>query len=224
MAKKLSSQYQVISLDVRNHGGSPHHERMTYADICTDIKELLDELNISSAHFVGHSMGGKAVMKMADLHPDIINKLCIVDIAPKQYKPGHHEIFKAMFELPVGEITSRKEAESHLATRIKDSGVRLFILKNIDRKKDGGYQWKLGLDNIYANYETIIDKVILDWPYSDEVLFIKGEKSHYITNQDETDILDLFPNATFESIPNAGHWVHAENPTVFYTVLAEFLA
>jgi esterase len=224
MAKLLSPEYQVITLDVRNHGASPHNERMSYADICSDINELLIDLNISSAHFVGHSMGGKAVMKLADLHPELIDKLCVVDIAPKRYKPGHHEIFKAMFELPVSELTSRKDAENHLATRIKDAGIRLFILKNIDRKTEGGYQWKLGLQNIYSNYEQIIDSITLQWPYSKDVLFIKGEKSHYITNQDELDILDFFPNATFQSIPNSGHWVHAENPTAFYATLNEFLA
>lgn len=223
MAKKLSEQYIVTSVDVRNHGSSPHHASMTYDDICADFKELTTDLGITSAHFVGHSMGGKAVMKLADLHPEIIDKLCVVDIAPKRYNPGHLEIFDAMFSLPVEEINSRSEAEKMLSEKIADAGIRLFILKNIDRLKEGGYTWKMGLNEIYQNYESIIDEVKLSWPFSNETLFIAGAKSGYITQEDEAGILAMFPNAEFATIPDAGHWVHAENPTDFYQTLSAFL-
>lgn len=223
MAKKLSEHFKVYTLDVRNHGSSPHHPSMTYEEICTDFAELLKDLNIDKAHFIGHSMGGKAVMKLADLHPELIDKLCVVDIAPKRYKPGHHAIFDAMFNLPVTKLKSRKEAELKLGESIKDAGIRLFILKNIDRCKEGSYEWKLGLDNIYNNYETIIDEVTLSWPFSNDTLFIRGETSPYISANDESDILELFPNAEIVTIPNAGHWVHAENPVAFYMTLEDFL-
>ena len=223
MAKKLSEHFTVYSVDVRNHGSSPHHPSMTYEKICNDFSELLHDLNLPHAHFVGHSMGGKAVMKLADLHPELIDKLCVVDIAPKRYKPGHLALFEAMFNLPVETITSRKEAENILSESIKDVGIRLFILKNIDRRNNGGYAWKMGLDNIYKNYETIIDEVRVSWPFSNDALFIKGENSNYISSEDESNILEYFPNAEFETIPNAGHWVHAENPEAFYTALETFL-
>lgn len=223
MAKNLSAHFRVVSVDVRNHGNSFHHEHMTYEDMCDDFDELLKDLSIPKAHFVGHSMGGKAVMKLADIHPGLIDKLCVVDIAPKKYKPGHLAIFDAMFNLPVSALTSRKEAETLLSKSIEDIGIRLFILKNIDRCKDGGYEWKMGLENIFKNYETIIDRVTVSWPFSNDTLFIKGAKSNYISIADESNILEMFPNAEFATIPNAGHWVHAENPDAFYTVLEDFL-
>ena len=223
MAKKLSTDFQVVSIDVRNHGGSPHHENMSYADICEDIAELMETLHIESAHFIGHSMGGKAVMKLADLYPELINKLCVVDIAPKRYNPGHNEIFEAMFDLPVSELESRSVAENMLSKKIADKGVRLFILKNLDRLKDGGYGWKLGLHQIYKNYNDIIGPVTLSWPFSNDSLFIRGAKSGYISDQDENDIVALFPNAEFATIPDAGHWVHAENPEAFFDVVHDFL-
>ncbi len=223
MAKKLSEHFQVLSIDVRNHGSSPHHEDMSYEAMCEDIHGLLDSLEISSAHFIGHSMGGKAVMKLADLFPEIIHKLCVVDIAPKRYKPGHTEIFEAMLTLPVSELSSRSEAEEKIAVKIKDKGVRLFILKNLDRNKEGGYRWKIGLTHIHNNYDTIIGGITLSWPFSNDTLFVRGEKSQYVTEQDEVDIVDLFPNATFETIPDAGHWVHADSPELFYQTLIRFL-
>ncbi len=223
MAKSLSAHFKVVSVDVRNHGNSAHHPSMTYEDICDDFNELLKDLSIPKAHFIGHSMGGKAVMKLADLHPGLIDKLCVVDIAPKKYKPGHLAIFDAMFKLPVNTLSSRKEAEALLSESIDDVGIRLFILKNIDRCKTGGYEWKMGLENIYKNYETIINRVTVSWPFSNETLFIKGAKSNYISTEDESTILEMFPNAEFATIPKAGHWVHAENPEAFYTVLEDFL-
>jgi esterase len=223
IAKKLSEHFSVISIDVRNHGGSPHHESMTYDDICHDIKSTLESLNINLAHFIGHSMGGKAVMKLADLYPELINKLCVVDIAPKKYKPGHELIFKSMFALPVQSLSSRTEAENLLAETITDQGIRLFILKNLDRLKGGGYQWKLGLQNIYNNYETIIDGVKLSWPFSNPALFVTGDRSKYVLADDQLDILSMFPNTSFTEISNAGHWVHAENPNDFYNTIFNFL-
>jgi esterase len=224
IANKLSDRFSVISVDVRNHGGSGHDMRMGYDDICNDIKALLTELKIPSAHFIGHSMGGKAVMKMADLYPDIIDKLCIVDIAPKRYKPGHQLIFDAMFNLPVQDLKSRSEAEQQLASSIKELGIRLFILKNLERKPEGGYGWKLGLDEIYQNYPVIIGAIELAWPFSNPTLFITGENSNYVNEDDESDILNFFPNAKFKAIKNSGHWVHAENPTDFLQAVESFLA
>jgi pimeloyl-ACP methyl ester carboxylesterase len=224
IARKLSENYTVYTVDLRNHGGSPHADEMDYDLISNDLYHFTNTHHITSASFVGHSMGGKAVMKLADLFPGIINKLCVVDIAPKKYKPEHHQYFKAMFNLPVAELKSRGEAEKRLAEMIPDTGIRLFLLKNLHRSKEGGFHWKFNLQGIYDNYEAIIDKVSLDWPFSNPSLFIKGAKSNYISEEDEDAIYEMFPNAEFTSIPDAGHWVHAENPTDFFNTLNEFLS
>lgn len=224
IAKKLSDQFTVYTIDVRNHGGSPHSEEMSYPLICDDLNEFCETHFLSSASFVGHSMGGKAVMKLADIYPGLIDKLCVVDIAPKKYKPGHLELFKAMFDLPIGQLSSRSEAERLFSQQVKEPGVRLFLLKNIHRRSRGGFEWKLNLQSIFNNYDHIIDEIQLDWPFSNDTLFINGDKSNYVKEEDQTRILELFPNAEFVKIPNAGHWVHAENPTDFLTQLTDFLS
>ncbi len=223
IAKMLSEKFTVYSVDVRNHGGSPHSDVMTYAEMCHDIAEFCETHAIHKAHFVGHSMGGKLVMSLADLYPQLIDKLVVVDIAPKKYKPGHLELFKAMFDLPIDEINSRSEAENMLKEVIPEAGIRLFLLKNLQRNPDSGYSWKMNLKAIYSNYESIIGAITLGWPFSNETLFIKGENSNYISESDESVILEMFPNASFETIENAGHWVHAENPKDFFNCLVSFL-
>jgi len=224
IARKLSEHHTVYTVDIRNHGGSPHAAEMDYELISNDLYHFTNTHHITSASFVGHSMGGKAVMKLADLFPGIIDRLCVVDIAPKKYKPGHNLYFDAMFKLPVQNISSRSEAEKQLSEMISDAGIRLFLLKNLQRSKEGGYHWKFNLQGIYDNYASVIDRVSLDWPFSNPTLFIKGAKSDYVTEQDEDDIYEMFPNADFASVPNAGHWVHAENPDGFLSVLNEFLS
>ncbi len=224
IARQLAPDFTVYTVDVRNHGGSPQSVDMTYDLISDDLSEFFEKHSIAKASFVGHSMGGKAVMKLADLYPGLIDKLCVVDIAPKKYLPGHLHLFKAMFDLPIGRINSRSEADHEFAKSVQDPGVRLFLLKNLQRQREGGFNWKLNLQSIFDNYETISDKVTLNWPFSNPTLFISGELSNYVTEADQDQILELFPNAEFNTIPNAGHWVHAENPKAFYKVLYEFLS
>lgn len=225
IAKKLSENYTVYTIDVRNHGNSPHSSEMNYTVMCEDIKNFMHAQHITSASFIGHSMGGKIVMKLAGLFPELINKLIVVDIAPKKYKPGHLELFDAMFKLPVEEFSSRQEADDALSQRIHNQSIRQFLLKNIQRNKSGnGFQWKMNLPVIFENYEEIIGEIEYAWPFSNEALFINGGKSDYVTPADQADIVERFPNVSFEEIPNVGHWVHAENPTAFVNIVSEFLA
>lgn len=223
IAKKLSDEFTVLTVDVRNHGNSPHSDVINYPTVADDLLELVEDQGLSHAHFVGHSMGGKAVMELSNIHPHIIDKLVVVDIAPKRYKPGHLDLFEAMFSLPVEELSSRSEADEALKTKIPTDGIRLFLLKNLQRNPEGGYQWKVNLKAIRANYDDIIGDVQLNWPFVNDVLFIRGEKSNYIKDSDLDEIYEYFPNADLVTIPNAGHWVHAENPTQFVDALEDFL-
>lgn len=223
VARAMSEHLTVFTVDVRNHGNSPHTEDMSYSLICDDLNEFMDQQGLEQASFIGHSMGGKSVMTMADKYPERIEKLVVVDIAPKRYKPGHTELFKAMFDLPVGQLKSRTEADEILSRSIHNTGIRLFLLKNIERKPTSGFTWKLNLKTIYKHYDDIIGPVKLGWPFSNPTLFIKGEKSDYIRDEDESQIIEFFPNAEFVTIPNAGHWVHAENPETFTATVLDFL-
>ena len=223
IAKQLSDTYKVVTVDVRNHGNSPHSPDMDYDYMANDLNELLDDLGISSAHFVGHSMGGKIVMKVADLFPHRVDKLCIVDIAPKRYNPGHLELFDAMFSLDLETISSRSEIDEALIKKIPNTAIRLFLTKNIQRDKSGGFQWKMNLSVIFDAYQEIIGAIELAWPFSGETLVMRGERSDYITDEDMSDIEEMFPNSRLVTITGAGHWLHADNPDGFLSELKAFL-
>ncbi|MFT4522607.1 MAG: esterase [Bacteroidia bacterium] len=224
MARSLSEKFTVFTVDLRNHGNSPHDEEMNYSVMADDLANFMLTHHLEKAHLIGHSMGGKVVMKVADLHPSIVDRLIVVDIAPKKYPPGHAEIFSALLALPIKDFNSRQEAEDALAKRVDDEGVRLFLLKNLKREKGGGFSWKMNLLVIDKNYDAISEKLSLSWPFSNPTLFVKGALSQYIKAEDEADILEAFPNAVFKSIPESGHWVHADNPTTFLSVVDNFLS
>lgn len=223
IARKLSKKRTVIGVDQRNHGRSFHDEQMDLPTMAEDLERLLEHLNIGSCDLIGHSMGGKVAMYFALHHPGFVRKLIVVDIAPKEYIPGHDRIFEAMFALDLSNMESRKEAESKLSEYIEEQGIRLFILKNIERDDNDRYRWKIDLNAIFKNYPNILQEVESAWPYSDEVLFIRGERSPYISKEDEGHILEHFANAEFKTIGGAGHWVHSDSPEEFVQTADEFL-
>jgi pimeloyl-ACP methyl ester carboxylesterase len=223
VARVLAENRQVISVDLRNHGKSFHHPEMNLELMSDDVKRLTDYLGIETFDLMGHSMGGKVSMQFALDHPGTVNHLIVADISPKLYPAGHNEIFEAMFNLPLEQIHSRSQAENLLAVKIKEEGTRLFLLKNIGRKDKEGFEWKINLSAIHENYPHILKEIEADWPYGEPVLFLKGEKSNYITEEDEGRIIELFPEAIFETIPNAGHWLHADNPVEYIKAVERFL-
>jgi len=223
MAKKLSAHYNVITVDQRNHGHSPHSDEMSFELMANDLAELMNALEISSAHVLGHSMGGKTVMKFADLHPDKLEKLIVVDIAPKKYKPGHTAYFNAFNTIDFSKCETRKEADAALAETESNVSVRQFLLKNLE-KAEQGYQLKFNLKSIEAFYPDMIDKMEFQWVITTETLFLYGEKSGYITESDKLTISETFTQADFVGIVEAGHWVHAEKPLLFYDALVSFLS
>lgn len=222
MAKKLSEHFNVVTVDQRNHGQSPHSDEMSFELMAKDLAELMDHLEVDNAHILGHSMGGKTVMKFADLYPDRLDKLIVVDIAPKKYKPGHTTYFNAFNTLDFSTYERRKEADAALAQVESNIGIRQFLLKNLD-KKEVGYGLKFNLKPIENFYPTMIDSMSFQWIITNETLFLYGEKSDYVTENDQLDLSETFTRATFVGIPDAGHWVHAEQPAAFYSAVVEFL-
>lgn len=223
IARKLSETYIVYALDQRNHGQSPHSPVMNYNVMADDIWEFINAENINQASIIGHSMGGKTAMAFANKYPDKIEKLIVVDIAPKAYKPGHIIYFDAMKTINF-KSTGRKEIEDQLAKSITDKGEMLFLLKNIYRKENGEFGLKINLEAIENNYEEIIGEVIFNKPLNTPTLFIKGQNSNYITENDKILIPQNFTKVSFITISNAGHWVHAENPEDFLMAINEFLS
>ena len=220
-AKLLEADYQVVAVDLRNHGKSFWSEDISYDLMAADVAQLLESLDINKAHFVGHSMGGKVVMTLAQQHPPLFKKGVIVDIANKTYEAGHLEIFEAIFALDLDALEGRKEADEALALRIPSFAVRQFILKSLARKPEGGYRWKTNFEALYAHYQHILSEVPLEKGLSIPMLFVKGSKSGYIGPAEEALIEDTFTEVSIKTL-NTGHWIHAEQPKELYDALTSF--
>ena len=212
VARLLEEEYRVILPDAQNHGQSPHSPEFNYQTMVGDLAELLDELGLESALFVGHSMGGKAAMNFAVAHPDRVQKLAVVDIAPKYYPVHHQTILKAYSSIDLQNMKSRKDADNAMAAYIKDMGTRQFLLKNLTRAEGGGFEWKHNLPVIKEQIENVGEPLPQNTRYEKPTLFIAGSQSDYIQPQDHAIIKEHFPKARIEVIQGAGHWVHAEKP------------
>lgn len=224
LGKQFAENYTVFIIDQRNHGKSPHAKEFNYQVLADDLLEFMDDNHLYSANILGHSMGGKTAMNFAVENPDRVQKLIIADIAPVKYKEGHKAIFDALFSVDLEKISSRKEVEAQLALTIKEFGIRQFLMKGLTRNKDRKFIWKFNLEDIWASYNDIIDTFYLpDAEFDGETLFIKGENSNYILDEYLPEIEKYFPNYTLEIIENTGHWLHAEQPKIFYDLVNNFL-
>lgn len=223
LAKKMAEKYMVFILDLRNHGRSPHDEEMSYAVMAEDVKEFMTQHWIHEARIVGHSMGGKVAMRLAQEHPDMVKQLVVVDMAPKTYHGGHEEILSALADLDLAQIDSRREAQEQLEARIQSLGVRQFLLKNLTRDTEQErYVWKMNLPVIRAAYDEILGYESGLLTYTGPTLFIRGVKSNYIDADELPRLQSYFPAAQLSNIENAGHWVHAEQPKVFLQTVLDF--
>jgi esterase len=225
-AQKLSDHYFVITPDLRNHGQSPHLSGMRYKDMAGDILALAEHLGLEQFDLLGHSMGGKVAMYLALHHPETVNKLIIVDIAPKSYPLWHLTVFRALLGLPIDEITSRKQANDLLAEAIESPAERAFLLKNMQTSDAGGYEWRCNLPEITRTYLNIANfNPTADAVFDKPCIFIKGALSHYIDVDADYDcILPLFPQARIHTQDGAGHLPHVETPAPFFEMISEFLS
>lgn len=215
--------FQVHLIDQRNHGKSPHSDDFDYEILAKDIVDYCRQHDLSDIILLGHSMGGKAAMQVAAQNPGLVKKLIIVDIAPKYYPPHHQQILDGLTALEDAKLSSRKQAENLLKEFISNKGIRLFLLKNLERESQDKLCLKLNLSALKANIDKVGDALPEDHEYDGETLFIKGENSDYITSEDENLIKKHFPNSQITSIPNAGHWVHAENSEAFFDTVMNFI-
>ncbi len=222
LGKKFSETYDTILVDQRNHGHSPHSEIFSYDVMAEDLHELIQDLQLHKVNIIGHSMGGKATMRLAQLYPEDINKMVIVDIGPKGYPMHHDFILEGMNAIDFDFIKSRKEADKVMSNYVTDQGVKMFLLKNLYWKEKGELAWRINLPVLERTLPEIISQLPKDEVETD-TLFIRGEKSNYIVEDDFQEIFNQFPNSDIETIYNAGHWVHAENPFDFYNLIVDFL-
>lgn len=238
IARELSKAFEVWVLDQRNHGQSPHHPKMDYEAMVGDLEEFMDSQGILRATLLGHSMGGKTVMNFAERHPERVDAMISVDIGPRSYRnlvlvsrsqANHQGMIAAMRSLDLVSIKNRDEADRALATKIGSERIRSFLLKNLKRQSDGSFRWRINLEALDKNLEAIFEGMdreairarggITGFPS----LFISGGNSDYIRPADHQLIREIFPSAEIVSIPNAGHWVHAEQPALLVKNIQYFL-
>jgi esterase len=223
LGKKFAEHFQVILVDQRNHGDSPHSTEWNYKAMAEDIYELVNSLGLDNINLMGHSMGGKTAMTFADQYPKLLKKLVIADIAPKTYPVRHQKIINGLLSIDLPNLQSRKEAEAQLAEYIPQSGIRQFLLKNLGRDKESGFFWKMNLPVIQDQLENIGEQTVPESKILIPTLFIRGLLSDYIEDTDVSEIRNYYSNSYVETIGNAGHWLHAEQPEVFYETVLKFL-
>lgn len=225
-AKWLADElgYQVILPDLRNHGRSPHADAHTYADLAADVAELIAERDLGPVSLAGHSMGGKVAMTLALTQPELLHRLCVIDIAPVDYPARHLDLLESMSDLDLSCFTEREAIEEALREAIPSQPVRQFVMTNLKRQGNH-FAWRINLPVLRRELDTIMAFGLPDalQPYENTTLFIAGERSDYIQPEHQPAIDRWFPQAELRTIPAAGHWVHAENPTAFRKAFAGWL-
>jgi esterase len=230
IGKRLAEKHTVYMIDQRNHGRSPFANSHTFNDMRDDLAEFFKKHNIEKATILGHSMGGKAAMWFAFDYPEKVEKLVIADIAPKDYlllKEDsqfylHQNILLAMQEIDFSKIHSREEVDDFMAQKIDDERIRQFLLKNVAKNKETKmFYWRVNAEVLYSHLDEIVSGVNKNWLddripiISYPVIFIRGMKSKYILPEDEPMIKEIYPDSRIIDIPDAGHWLHAEQPELF---------
>lgn len=222
LGKKFGDYFTTYLVDQRNHGQSPHSEIWNYDVMAEDILELMQDENIQKAHILGHSMGGKTAMFFAAKYPDKVDLLLVSDISPRYYPVHHREIIDALISLPLPDLKSRNEAEELLKDKITDFGTRQFLLKNL-YWKDEKLEWRFNLNVIEPNIEEVGKALPPGLKYQGKAIFIRGDRSNYITENDWKEIQIIYPYAELITIKNSGHWIHAEQPIEFFNAVVEKL-
>jgi esterase len=213
---------RTVALDLRNHGASPHDGNMRYADMAADVMQTLDQLSALPAILLGHSMGGKVAMQAALTHPESIAGLIVADIAPVTYPPHYRDIANAMLALPLVPGMTRLEADTALTQSVPDAAMRAFLLQNL--QLGAAPAWRMGLGEIVAAFTEIEGwEALAGARYSGPTLFVAGATSNYIQPEHRPIIRSQFPGARFVTLKNAGHWLHADNPSGFIAVVEAFL-
>jgi len=223
IANKLSDRFQVHLIDQRNHGRSFHSDDFDYELMIEDLCTYIEYNQLENVNLLGHSMGGKTVMLYAVEHAKNVNKLIVADISPRMYPPHHHDILEALNSIDFSIQTSRTLVDKKLSELIPEVGVRQFLMKNIYWREKGQLDFRFNLESLTENNDEVGVGLPPFTVFEGESLFLKGENSGYISADEEPIIKAHFPDARIVTIKNAGHWLHAENPSDFLKAVEGFL-
>ncbi|HPI11307.1 MAG TPA: alpha/beta fold hydrolase [Catalimonadaceae bacterium] len=223
VTKLFTPMFRVFLVDQRNHGRSPHSDEFSYDALVEDLKDFADQQSLPVFNLIGHSMGGKVAMKFAAKYPERLSKMVVVDIAPRYYNPHHQEIMSGFKSVDLKKMVARQEADEAMLPYIPEMDVRQFLLKNLYRNSEGEFAWRINLPVLENAIDMIGESLNPDLRILVPTLFIKGEKSRYISHKDEAQIAVQFLNSRIIEIQGAGHWVQAEQPQLFAEAVMEFL-
>ncbi len=225
LGRRFARGYAVHLIDLRNHGRSFHSAVMSLDAMREDVAYYVSHYRLQDICLLGHSLGGKLAMHYAVNHPEVVSKLVVADISPRRYAPHHHLIFQALAAVDLRLLHSRSEVESKLANRLSDPVLRRFLTKSLYRPQadKNRLAWRFNPSALVENYEALIAELPEGQPFVKPTLFIRGEKSDYLTAADEPLIRARFPHASIETLGGAGHWLHAEKPAACYQKVMSFL-
>lgn len=225
IARRLAEEenYHIYLPDLRNHGRSPHSDEWTYEAMSEDVRHFIEEHGLQRPIVLGHSMGGKVTMWLACRYPGLLRAIVVADIAPRAYPIHHDTIIEGLLAIPVEQIKSRREADEILSRYVPETGVRQFLLKNLYRTEEGRYAWRMNLRVIAEQLGNVVAGLPEEYSADLPALFIRGLRSDYVRDEDIPLIKQHFPRARIADIPEAGHWLHAEQPALFLQHLKDFL-
>ncbi len=223
LGRSLRDRYRVYSIDLPNHGRSAWMENATVENMAQAVIAWARLQGIGSARFVGHSLGGKVSMALALARPQLVDALAVADIAPVAYPPGHDAVFAALDAVSAAGVGSRAQAQEIMARHLQEPDVIQFLLASLQREQDGSYSWRFNLEGLKSNYAAARAAPTARGPFTGPTLFIKGGKSDYILTEHRPQVHRLFPNASLKVMPEAGHWLHAQQPSLFNGIVGRFL-
>jgi Predicted hydrolases or acyltransferases (alpha/beta hydrolase superfamily) len=222
IARKLAEHHHIYSLDLPNHGRSDHTDQTSLAEMADTVYRWLQRQSFCHASFVGHSLGGKVVMELALTHPEVVDRLAVLDIAPVHYTPRHNDVFSGLLALNMDELKSRSEADDQLRQYVQEPAVRSFLLKNLVRK-EGRFSWRMNLKALHHHYPKLVGGNRSGSCFRGQTLFLKGGRSNYIEPHHKDEILTRFPLAKVKIVADTGHWLHADKPDLVTRLLLKFL-
>lgn len=222
-AQLAQKGFEVHLLDLRNHGRSFHSEEFSYELLAQDVYEYCKANNLEKINVIGHSMGGKTAMLLATTYPQMVDKLIVADIGPKSYPQHHQAILEGLNTVDFSLKPSRNQVEEILSQYIPDFGTRQFLMKSLYWQEPGQLAFRFNLQVFNKKIEEIGKPLPDNSVFNKPTLFIRGGNSNYILDKDFENIKRHFPDSRVQTIPNAGHWLHAENPILFYEMTISFL-
>ncbi len=223
VARSLAAHYRVINLDLRNHGQSAWSTEMTYPALAADVLALMDRFGLERARLLGHSLGGKLAMYLADLAPERFTHLAVIDIAPKGYPAWHQDVFSALRAVDLPHLRSRDAASAIMATHLFDPAVRAFLAANLVHDPQG-WRWRFHLDALETAYPTLSQMPPLHGFFCGASLFVRGAHSAYITDPDIPLLAESYPKGCLHTLNDARHWPHIEAPQAFLDTIQRFFA